>query len=448
MPVEQCSTTSDIIDTIQFRLESAHRPFAGAQVRVAFVPSATGLRFLTGTMLFGEQKLDCRTTAEYRQVRLVEFWIDGQESALEFLSRFLSGQESISGVSILNTFTHSTVTHNSSEHAAFGWPSWIYATNADLRNDEQRLFLEQQPTVSKGLAPFRSPADAVRYWVFQDQRCDAMAADVPYQEQFLIVIPDTRARFISGRWSACTLDIALEINTLSTDLELQIRYVGSGNRSANYPVGTDAMIIPVPGDAREILLYVVHKTGDLICMHWMNSVHRSFGSADTVEPEGVDHAQSLQSGENEIREFKPFISPTDTKELEIVKSTVAFANTDGGTIFVGVDDEGVPLGIAAARRCFKTLDPIEAQMSRLKSLITNNTKPVPSVTYTVVDVNGSRLVVVEVKKSPTICSTQDNRVYVRRGSTSRLADPNSELPSLIRGSGLDFESSGGGTYGI
>jgi ATP-dependent DNA helicase RecG len=134
--------------------------------------------------------------------------------------------------------------------------------------------------------------------------------------------------------------------------------------------------------------------------------------------------------------------------LEIVKSTVAFANTDGGTIFVGVDDEGVPLGIAAARRCFKTLDPIEAQMSRLKSLITNNTKPVPSVTYTVVDVNGSRLVVVEVKKSPTICSTQDNRVYVRRGSTSRLADPNSELPSLIRGSGLDFESSGGGTYGI
>jgi ATP-dependent DNA helicase RecG len=183
-------------------------------------------------------------------------------------------------------------------------------------------------------------------------------------------------------------------------------------------------------------------------MHWLNSVYRSFGNNRSPEPGNANYAKSLRDGENEIREFKPFIVPANEKEFEVVKSAVAFANTDGGTIFVGVDNEGVPLGIGAARRCFRTLDPIEAQRSRLKSLITDNTKPVPSVTYAVVDVNGSRLVVAEVKKSPTVCSTQDNRVYVRRGSTSRLADPHTELPSLIRGSGLDFEPWESGTNEI
>jgi hypothetical protein len=208
--MEQYSSTSDTINAIQSTLQSVHRPFAGAQVRVALIPSATGLRFLTGTMVFGEQKLDARTIAEYRQVRLVEFWIDGQEGAVTFLSRFLSGRESVSGISIVNTFTHSTASHNTNVHGQSGWPSWLYTTHANPRSDEQRLFLEQQPTVSKGLAPFRSAADAVRSWVFQDPRSDAMTTDVPYQEQFLVVVPDTRARFVSGRWSPGNVHIVLE----------------------------------------------------------------------------------------------------------------------------------------------------------------------------------------------------------------------------------------------
>jgi hypothetical protein len=440
MPVEQYSSTSETIDAISSRVQAAHRPFAGAQMRLAIVPSATGPQFLTGTMVFAEQKLDDSARAEYRNVQLFEFWIEGQDDAISFLYRFFSGQERISGVPVLNKFTHTMVNHDASGHNASRWPSWLFTTSADSRKDNQRLLLDQQPTVSKGRPPFRSPADAVRSWVFHQTQQIVMANDVPYQDQFLVVIPDTRARFVSGRWSPGSLDVVLEANASLRDLELQILHVGSENRSANYSVQTEPMHFPVPDDARELLLYVVHKSDDLICMHSLNSVYRSFGKTDTIENEGVDFARELQLGENEIREFKPFIVPWDKKEFELVKSAVAFANSDGGTIFVGVDDEGVPQGVSEARKCFpKTDNPIEAQKARLKNLITENTKPVPSVTYTIVKMNGNPVVVAEVKKSSTLCSTHDNRAYVRRGATSRLADPQTEIPSLNRVPGIDFE---------
>lgn len=344
MPVEQYSSTSETIDAILSRAKSAHRPFAGAQMRLAIVPSATGPRFLTGTMVFAEQKLDDRARAEYRNVQLFEFWIEGQDDAVSFLSRFFSGQERVSGVPILNKFTHTMVNHDSSGHNASGWPSWLFTTSADSRNGDQRLFLEQQPTVSKGQPPFRSPTDAVRSWVFHEPQHNVMTNDVRYQDQFLVVIPDTRARFVSGRWSPGSLDVVLETNVSLGDLELQILHIGSENRSANYPVQTEPMHLPIPDDALELLLYVVHKSDDLICMHSLNSVYRSFGKTNTTEGEGIDYALELQLGESEIREFKSFIVPWDKKEFELVKSAVAFANTDGGRIFVGIDDEGVPLG--------------------------------------------------------------------------------------------------------
>jgi hypothetical protein len=390
-------------------------------------------------MVFAEQKLECRELAEYKQLRLVEFWIDGQDNAVNFLSRLWSGQESISSIPIPNTFNHSTVNHNTGGHTASGWPSWLYTASADSRNGEQRLFLEQQPTASRGLVPFLSPADAVRCWIFREPRSDSMTHDVPYQEQFLVVIPDTRARFISGRWRPGTLELTMEVNSSSHDLELQIIHVGSEKRSANYPVQAEPMVLEIPEDARELILYVVHKNGDLVCTHSLNGVYRSFGEFEDEVDESAECAQELQRGENETREFKSFVTPKDYQEFELVKTVVAFANTDGGTLFLGVDDEGVPLGIAAARECFKkTRDPIDAQRARLKSLITESTKPVPAVVYKTTEVNGSPIVIAEVKKSSSVCSTHDNRVYVRRGATSRLADPATELPSLLKGFGFDF----------
>ena len=120
-----------------------------------------------------------------------------------------------------------------------------------------------------------------------------------------------------------------------------------------------------------------------------------------------------------------------------MKTAVAFANGDGGRIFVGVDDEGVPLGMGQARKCFKSEDPIDAQIARIRSLIRESTQPVPSISYRIATVGGQPIIVVEIEKSEMLCSTHDNRAYVRRGATNRLADPRTELPSLSKPSNFD-----------
>lgn len=432
MELEQFSSAKGAISGVDSKLRSAHRPLAGAQVRIAIIPGTTGPRFLTGTMVFAEGKIESRPAADYRQLRLIEFWIEGQDNALGFLSRFMSGQERVESIPLQNTFMHSHAQYDASGHNSSGWPSWVLTCSADSRSGEQRVYLGQQPTVNTGLPPFRSPGDAVRCWIYREPRCDAMTNDVPFQEQFLVVVPDTRARFAAGRWSPGKLDVRVEANVPTSDLELQIIHVGSEKRSATHVLTSEPISVEVPEDAQELVVYVVHKSGDLVCLHSLNSVYRSFGKFGSPEPDSVDYAAELQSGENEVREFKPFTHPHDEKEFEFIKTVVAFSNTDGGLLFVGVNDEGRPLGMGAARQCFRKMrDPIEAQISRLKSLVTESTKPVPSVTYRAATVNGARLVVAEVKRSPSVCSTHDNRVYVRRGATSRLADPQNELPHLL-----------------
>lgn len=58
-------------------------------------------------------------------------------------------------------------------------------------------------------------------------------------------------------------------------------------------------------------------------------------------------SQALAGGESDTVEFKPYIllKPRDKKAFEILRSVSGFANTGGGNIYIGVNDEGEPTGI-------------------------------------------------------------------------------------------------------
>jgi len=389
-------------------------------------------------MVFLEHELESRGTADYGHVRLFEFWINGMDAAVSFAGRLFEGKESIGGMPIRNLFKRSMAHRESGRHSASGWPSWVYETSAESMDGQQRLNLEPIPTVAKGLPPFKSPSDAVTNWMGQNSRYGVVSGNVPNQDQFVILIPDTRARFESCRWSPGFLNLELELNTAPESIELQIIHGGAKSRSANHSVQPGSMSFPVPEDADDLALYLVHASGELLASQTLTQLYRSFGEPETQEEYDQSHWQGeLQKGENERREFKPFISQTDGKELEIVKTAVAFANTDGGTIFVGVDNEGVPLGVSQARKCFRSEDPIDAQMARIKTLIREGTQPVPSISCRIATVGGQPIIVLEIEKSGILCSTHDNRAYVRRGATNRLADPRTELPSLSKASNFD-----------
>lgn len=126
-----------------------------------------------------------------------------------------------------------------------------------------------------------------------------------------------------------------------------------------------------------------------------------------------DHGQ-VRALESKTLEFKRDLS-SPTRPLRTV---VAFANSAGGRLVIGVDDDGTAVGVS---------DPL-AEEERITSLIADRISPLLVPAIDLITVEEATLVVVEVPLStrrPHFMVEQgpEHGVYVRLGSTTRQADP-------------------------
>jgi predicted HTH transcriptional regulator len=145
----------------------------------------------------------------------------------------------------------------------------------------------------------------------------------------------------------------------------------------------------------------------------------------------VDLLDLLRRSEGKTLEFKRDLS----SPAGALKSIVAFANTSGGVLLVGVEDEtrsvrGVP-------------DPLDLE-ERLANLISDRITPRLLPELEIVPWRGSYVVAVQVFPSPTrphylTREGPERGVYVRVGSTNRLADAElvEELRRYARGEAYD-----------
>ncbi|MCK4710814.1 MAG: putative DNA binding domain-containing protein, partial [Gammaproteobacteria bacterium] len=139
----------------------------------------------------------------------------------------------------------------------------------------------------------------------------------------------------------------------------------------------------------------------------------------------------LESPESKTLEFKQNLSsPTP-----LLKTLVAFANTAGGRLVIGITDDKSVLGIQ---------HPLDEE-ERLANLIADSIAPrlVPKVEM--VTVEGKTLLIIEVYLSSSrphwLKSVgRDNGVTVRLGSTNRQADQ-PLIAELQRGvEGISYDS--------
>ena len=112
----------------------------------------------------------------------------------------------------------------------------------------------------------------------------------------------------------------------------------------------------------------------------------------------------LQAGESETVEFKA--QWTDA----VLETAAAFANTRGGTLLVGVDDNGQVVG----------LDVTEAKLRTYSNQLADSLRIQPSLQ--VWDVSGRPVLAVEVASSRTPVSYR-GRFYKRIGNTTREIAP-------------------------
>lgn len=92
------------------------------------------------------------------------------------------------------------------------------------------------------------------------------------------------------------------------------------------------------------------------------------------------------------------------EDSEIFETIVGFANAKGGTLYIGVEDDGSVTGV----------HPSHKDVVGLAAAIANNTIPPQSGRVEFIDVGEKRVATVEVASSPSIVSTTSGKTLRRR----------------------------------
>lgn len=110
----------------------------------------------------------------------------------------------------------------------------------------------------------------------------------------------------------------------------------------------------------------------------------------------------IRQGASLTLEFKSDLKCLPDREL--VAAVVALANTEGGDLLLGVDDDGTVTG----------LHPNHENVSGLPAMLANKTNPAISVRVERVEVGGRKVARISVPKSRQLVSTSEGLLQRRR----------------------------------
>lgn len=140
---------------------------------------------------------------------------------------------------------------------------------------------------------------------------------------------------------------------------------------------------------------------------------------------------SLGYKESEIVEFKEVISDS------VLKTIITFANGEGGTIYIGIDDSGHAIG----------LDDIDNQLLKLTSMMKDSIRPdlLMLVKTTIEHIESKEILKVTVQKGPqrpyylAAKGLRPEGVYIRSGSAS-VPSSNTAIRQILQDAAqLSFE---------
>ena len=112
--------------------------------------------------------------------------------------------------------------------------------------------------------------------------------------------------------------------------------------------------------------------------------------------------RDIPEGESLMVEFK-----SDRGRLcdrDLVANVVCLANTDGGELYLGVEDDGTVTGLQPAHR----------NLTGLTALIANQTSPPLTVRVAAIEIEGQRIARIMVPKSRQLVATSEGLLQRRR----------------------------------
>jgi len=292
----------------------------------------------------------------------------------------------------------------------------------------------------------RSVAEAAAKWF-----SDPSFLGVNYvPNTYRVILPDRRAYLASLEASGNDLEVSVEraiqeqlyctynVRDLDGLTDEGIVTVTDGRASIGFKRSVRALEIDLV-DAKSHRLD--HYEENEFRGSWGRTIYNQDVRAG--DPRYGDLMKALEQGEGERIEFKPYLDFTqrDQKSKELLQTAVAFANSGGGSIYIGVTDDARVKGIdtktlntALGPRVGSDAAALRDEYARLvRGVLTQGVTPpleltIEGVTHAVLWI---LRVGVKAGSQTPYAVVEDNDIRIRRGATNRKPTP-SELRQLVR----------------
>lgn len=381
-----------------------------------------------------EKKISCR----YSRVHLLEEWMSLND-LVNALDQIQKSVIKVDGESVSlgpnAQFNEWEFLPSDNEYSSL--PGCLYCSN----RGQPPAIPHHDPLLSYELPFYPNPYLAMREWCGLTK---FHGGSDPRIGTIGIFLPECRVRFKNLVITGDRLCVSIHGSEIT---ELKIKggweYQG-GYKPFELPVTAGEMRIEPHGQVEGFEVYLLGADGTLYDFHretrfWVLGQDRVLGSLPGTGTDPAVVQKALERGEGETVEFKTFIKQGDSKQNELVETAIAFANTKGGMILLGVNNhcfvEGVEkeLGKEAHRQNRKLEEELNNYIGWLKQAIggkLNRTLPIEVLSVTVEQHVVVMIRVPEGDQKP-YANIQANTIYIRRGANNVVPHPDLELPQLL-----------------
>ena len=173
---------------------------------------------------------------------------------------------------------------------------------------------------------------------------------------------------------------------------------------------------------------------------WTLGQERVLGAVPGGEGNSTIAQKAIGQGEGETVEFKPYIKESGSKLNELVKTVIAFANTKGGVLLVGISDDCVPEGVEReiSKEAFKNSSTPEDQLTKymgwLRQSVAGELNRNLNLSVSPAVIDGHTIILLSIPEGDQkpYANVKSNSIYIRRGANNVIPHPDHELPEIMR----------------
>jgi len=299
------------------------------------------------------------------------------------------------------------------------------------------------PLLAYDLTFYPNAYEAIRHWGgIRDFHggSDARIGSV------FVFLPECRVRFESLIYNGNALNLSIKLTEpVIAGLRIKGAWQYAGvSTSFEKPVTSPTLSIDLPLEAEALEIHLIGPDETIYdyrreTRFWTTGHDRIL---QTVKEEPGEAAvrDARKLGEGEMVEFKPFLRFGDSKQDELIRTTIAFANTKGGRIFIGIDDDcgisGIEKGLykEAHRHQRSPEQGLENYIGQLRQTIAGALNKTLSLEIVPIKMEGDILLLIEVPEGDRkpYAHVRTNAIYIRRGANNVVPDPDFELPQLLK----------------